>query len=478
MEVVRCRPLRQPIMLAKLPAEVLWMIISPLRSRDISACTRTCLQLRWILTPFLYRHVGMRWDNNGKGRCPASHRLLVALLEKPHLGALVQNLRFECWISENELSSPFRWKWKTSRPLQRVNIRALAEGLFSTIMTHDIRLLLSTYLTFSKNMTNLSLDVMLTDTKSFRELCKDIQFHLEHQTPDYPLRTLRSFTCLLTRSRKGPHGSIIRLSPRCKDDLHQISTMFYLPRIEIIHTVLLNSVRFCWPIPRSPLATKLTVLRLIPTDMTPTDLAMVLSTTPNLQELCYCFADTCFYGRPQFLRYDIDQLCRALSHLKHSLRILCLVVHDLRWRCPIRWKGSFKGTLGSLANHRKLESLTIPFILLFGWEAPPPQTTLQKLPQSLRELHLRDDCAELSHYRWGPRLCLERIDDFLGHHRPNSLEMVSLTVNKRPRPKRYEWTRATKSLFVQLCMRHSLRTACNTESNIIASLWCEWAKDE
>lgn len=153
----------------------------------------------------------------------------------------------------------------------------------------------------------------------------------------------------------------------------------------------------------------------------------LLSVTPNLQSLVYHYLiviDSNMSEDAYF--YNLATLSRALKQVQKTFKHLALGVEfpsDSIWPADMPPPLFFgvRNDLGSLQQFEKMESLTIPFNILFGHSHKPKsvKTTLEKLPQSIRRLHLKDDCADLGDYQWRARQCLDRLRNFLKRSEKN-----------------------------------------------------------
>ena len=169
--------------------------------------------------------------------------------------------------------------------------------------------------------------------------------------------------------------------------------------------------------------------------------------TPRLRNLSYhyaCEVDSDELSTLTHSEYfDCRKLDSSLAHVRDTLETLKLAIdfYSLKYEVALRGFRGMKDIVRSLQNFRKLKSLDVPFVMLFGWEADPEIALQELLPPGLERLCCTD-C--LLGYRLLPFVenYLERVD-------PHIFKSLSLEL----RPKKTRRCESERERFRTMCRR-------------------------
>jgi hypothetical protein len=177
------------------------------------------------------------------------------------------------------------------------------------------------------------------------------------------------------------------------------SWLFYLPAIKEISLRRIGQDSLKWPLERAPKLSSLTSLSITDSRVNVDNLGLMLTATPNLQDLTYTLrVYDCEHMREHV---DSDKLGSAIAMVKSTLRNLVLW-YEVR-ECDVpggRWGGAraFRGSIGSFATFEKLENLFITYTMLVGDSLGDVRPLPDLLPPNIRNFMLHDNALEFTIY--------------------------------------------------------------------------------
>ncbi|MCJ1252481.1 hypothetical protein MMC24_000287 [Lignoscripta atroalba] len=409
------------------PNEITSTIFSHTPSEGLLAFSYTCRSLRRLAQPVLYREIRWTWDRVSEHN-PRIHLLLRSLLENPELASYIEHIDFQgskprsIWLQHNHPDLPDT----DMRLLESlVDIAQFPSALEWRHMLEygQLDAFLALLLSQTFNLKSLELGF------EFQYESKYIGIMLKHALfPSGATFNISNFKRLkrVAFCTKEIVGGRHNLSapeypyplPRCPPDFDQITPFFYLPSIRSITLWIQNPSRLTWPSER-PWAMALTTLIVHHSEAYVETLEQLLSGTPNLKVLEYRYHG-CTQGYfhneiPTFL--ECEKLSQALDHVKGTIqRIIISIDFYATVGDELEWGGrhwGIKGTLNSMMQFEKLESLTVPMVMLLGWSPSSMVKLADCLPQSMRELYITDDLVFFDRWQWTEQDYLDRFHEYL-----------------------------------------------------------------
>ena len=399
-----------------LPIELFQMILDYLRTKDLSAISRTSKHHRALVEPVLYRKIhwepALSWPDE---RAPPVHLLLRSILIRPELASYIDEFKFCLRAPSFQFCKyPCLWShWKKPSPTstEMTRVRSLirsfqfaSEGVWlSRLKLGEVDVFIALIISQSTRLRRILLDDPLDDSNP----C------LLGEVLDKALSM--NFLCALehveySNNFNDPHidHQLIKSNYRAIHPLFSFPSLKRL-RMSIPHedTRWLNA-----DIP----TTGLKSLILHNSQVSVQTLGILLKATPSLTFLRY---DTWINidkvphsPKEPWEYFDCHQLDRVLAPLQSTLKELRISLNffsdGLIYIDPM---AKFRGTTGkleTLGNFGQLTNLRMPTTLLSGWveaaedwsmenddyygieELPPHMARL--LPPCLVDLVLSDDC--------------------------------------------------------------------------------------
>lgn len=468
-----------------LPPKLVILIVEEpsLESYSISVISRLCRRLRILVLPYLYRTIS--WSAFHKNVNSLScgrpiHLLLRSILESPHLGAFVWFFEIgptvEALItgpSPNSLWEPGEEKFKS-------NIKKMVRELvYRSFLPQPARWIAA----LEVGNVNAFLALLATRFPSLQSLDLGVDYLIDGGFLGLIFRHLwlQRFASVhsfgfsnLHQLRIGFLGSIRagKLPSRYRG--YQTLSSFYLPCIKTLNTVIFCDRYFFWPMQQPPYAFRLTSLDLTCFWSDGAILKHILAVMPNLQSLKYNhWHDLSYTPGGSYSEYlDRRELDLALGQLRRTLKHLTLVIKGY-WPKTCKQETPPYNPQTDLANgyfclqtFSQLDSLSLPFVMMFGYSPLGKLSRPVGLPEFIRRLTISYDMVEVvasrgRSHKWTARVCLKRLGECLSDwmRQAPSLEMLELAFgdevgrndDDEDEDGQYYWTRGEEDEFKALC---------------------------
>ncbi|GAB1192899.1 hypothetical protein APSETT444_002098 [Aspergillus pseudonomiae] len=373
-----------------IPPELLHMIFAPLSPSDLYTVSLMRRSWRSIAEPLLYAHVEWTWT---KSHNPPIAQFLRSIVRRPELASLVHTviLNGDCFersyydykkqspklpVSEDVLDELVQCIERIHIPYGEKWIQELRAGTmdaFSTLLLSQLPNIKSLYLGLNFARESRILGMMLRSA-----LCE------ECQESDLP-----SFT----------HLQDVYTDYRNTADA---LSLFYLPSVEHIWTVVDNPATFMWPGVYPPNPSRLVSLDL--TMLREGHLGQVLSATPRLRKLRWDW-----HYRPDLKdRFvtdiiDLDQIAADLSHVQETLTDLTITAgSDVSLADPELPTLNFRGSFKAFSGLHMLENLEVPISFFLGFSSKEPNVVGlgEALPKNIQWLTVTDDLCFQCEWEW------------------------------------------------------------------------------
>lgn len=228
--------------------------------------------------------------------------------------------------------------------------------------------------------------------------------------------------------------------------------LLYLPVIETVKAVVLETpANLEWPA-GLPCASTLTALHLCRSQVTEETLSQLLSATPNLKIFEYDFLCDMDYTTPCRDYLDCTALRRSLQLIKTSLETLIISVEFLPGiNAPDESPARVQGNLGCLNNLSKLRSLTVPMVVLLGWDPDTEMRLASNLPSELRYFCCGGNFRRWDTWAWPDDAIIGQFQEYIDAD--TSLELEDLRLRARG------MSRGMSSLWTEKVTR-SVKASC------------------
>lgn len=491
-----------------LPPQLIILIVEEpsLESYDIYAISSLCRRLRMLVLPYLYRTIS--WSSFPKKVNSSScgrpiHLLLRSVLESPRLGAFVWFFELgptaEALITGPSPNS----LWEPGEEIFKSNIKKMIwEFVHTSSLPQPARWIAA----LEAGNVNAFLALLATRFPSLQRLDLGVDYLIDGGFLGLIFRHLwlQRFASVhsfgfsnLHQLRIGFLGSIRARKLPSRYRGYQTLSSFYLPCIKSLDTVIFSDRYFFWPMQQPPpYAFGLTSLDLTCYWSDGAILKHILAVTPNLQSLKYNhWLDLSYTPGGSYSEYlDRHELGLALGQIRRTLKHLTIMIkgywppetYKYKQETPLYnpqmdlAKGYF-----CLQKFSQLDSLSLPFVIMFGYSPLPPLEMSRRPPVGLPELTRRltisysyDSDMEVvvsasrgrrSYDEWTARACLKTLGECLSEwmrQAPN-LEMLELALGKvghnddhendededdhENEGRQYHWTRGEEAEFKALC---------------------------
>ncbi|KAI9885078.1 MAG: hypothetical protein M1823_003133 [Watsoniomyces obsoletus] len=423
-------------LLTHLPDDLLWMIVDLFEETgDVSNLSYVCKTLRRVAERSLYRKMiwmdlfigGARMNPGGK---PRLHLLLRSMLARKELAHYVKELGLVGDMPKSVKTTP-------NTPLTADVIDPAIELVRTAALPYEERWIEG----LRQGNLLVYLALLLSQLSSLQTLTLDATFQYDSRFIGmiFQRMLVSSDSSAAAPMSKGDQLRQVwflnafrpfnALALRRTINLHQNLALLYLPSIETIKVRMSEPEKFTWPGGRArPSASTLTDLCVDASQLPPADLGEILQATPNLKKLTY---EVYAYPDPDrpFNYFDCEELGRALESVRLTLEDLNVSIDfDVSSAMEVDEAGGswerggtwgIKGSLGNtLRSFTKLQTLSIPLVVLLGWVAASSKTTslADVLPrQPLRRLALTADLRGWRRYEWTNGICQSLIVDYLLH---------------------------------------------------------------
>ncbi|KAB8336670.1 hypothetical protein FH972_020981 [Carpinus fangiana] len=158
-------------------------------------------------------------------------------------------------------------------------------------------------------------------------------------------------------------------------------------------------------------------------------LRSILARTPKLESFEYHFTcnfevmqpeTKCFYS--SVLASSLEPTAQTLRHLHISCQFLEFTGSHMLWNDD--W--GYRGQLTSLKEFSRLQSLTIPLVVLLGWKPSESLPVNEKLPPGLVNLTIRTDGSHWDDFTWASSDAEHYISGYLKDGCSKNLSILEL----------------------------------------------------
>ncbi|KAF2092048.1 hypothetical protein K490DRAFT_53203 [Saccharata proteae CBS 121410] len=473
--------------LSALPTELLEEITGYLDSKQLYAMALSCTRLNAVCHRSLYRTIDFVWDKEDPASALSPRRFLCAILRRPELALLVENISFRALNWSKIAHLPNRgYAEPEDRATLPNNDVCLVHTLIEDLQLPDAGRWKEE---FAKGSAVVPIALILSQISNVKSLTIDAEFqwdkwrHLDDYKPHLLgilLRhTVQAPSCV--NINRFPHLKEVKLSTNVEDSLtcqewpvdpEQIWPFFYAPCLETAEVKMdtreigiedgdfrtyENPIQ--WP-DHLPKATSLRTLRLLHGRFTERNLVSLLSPFTNLKNLEYsyeCEGDT---GREPPNRYGFNG-----ELIKQALRPCASSLEHLRITTSKGGFGEWSGIedlsvewiyrpIGSLKDFPVLKTLDICLVFLLGQLPKKAQDLSDVLPSSLEELRINDDLQRhltTENYRWQDGATAKLFRRFLAGWRETTPHLRKIDVFLGHSEE--TWLEDKRAAFVAMCER-------------------------
>ncbi|GAB1196227.1 hypothetical protein APSETT444_005495 [Aspergillus pseudonomiae] len=390
----------------QLPTDCLISILDQLSTKDSLAVSKTCKDIRASATPFAYREVTLDWTNRPLRRVL---QLLRLIFNSPDIASYIQHVSLVSSEPETWEETQPDMDWKTeSRDFSDVtdqSIDIVRRAGFSDLDDWQLPLNNGNIYCYTA--------ILLSQLPNLKSLRLDYSFVWQDGYPGLMLKqALFSPNGVLSTFQHlevvdyGGNVPIAEHEDESRDGYpaynpDQFTAWFYLPSLRQLSIWLRDINQLREKAPTLNL-TNLETLILARTTISESDIAFLLSQTPNLRTLHLGLAYA--WGRELVLQ-DADTLAQALKQVATTLQHLSLGVEYYPSTLGDRyWDGAddhFHDALGDMLSwFPNLATAEVPLCVLMGWYLQDAPQLGPQLPKSLRRLCLREDLRSFYDFEW------------------------------------------------------------------------------
>ncbi|CAI6330286.1 unnamed protein product [Periconia digitata] len=392
--------------LADLPVEIVEFILSYLEQSALYALSRTSKGLYNLTTPFLYNHVDLLIPPGGY--IPRIDRLLITVLDQPHLGELVKTLRVGISPKEGTVAGQYFLPGdsesrqivhdKIQSHIQNEPLVSYGEDFHEALIYGEYGAYAALLLLVLPSLKRLDISDHQNETLRLQNLVERVRSGVDDSPLVERIRSIQEFSYNCdTKSGHRHRGKVEAFKVWLMWKMQGVRTLEFSIPCDAGRILLSRVTRIRTPTPRlDPISITKLVIRYSGPVLS--HLQELLPTTPHLRSLvCELWHDASMYNdglRESWLQLDLWNAC--LTNVRETLETLVLSVEFCDSEQPF-FKQPTELHMSSSLDLRafdKLSTLEVPIPFISGDAGFSIMTPLEpRLPMSLRHLSLRTDMS-------------------------------------------------------------------------------------
>ncbi|KAK4078066.1 hypothetical protein Purlil1_12087 [Purpureocillium lilacinum] len=436
-----------------LPGEVLHPIFDFLTPQQLYSLCLVCKRFRGVAEPHLYFKIQMMWDSSST---PPIAALLRSILYRPHLASHVRTLVLNG--NEDFYRDDFGGRLPPKMKVDDSQMELFEKAVQTSHTPINKELWIC-------EMRAGTMDAFVTMLLSLLSSLRSLHIYRNFAKESRILGMfLRSCLCAVTtkpaieayRFQQLREVSFVTACDEARNSVvhntADVLPLFYLPALQHLSVSISNPVTFSWPTKEPDLS------RLISLDLTSireAHLSHILKQTKALQSLRWEWLyDDNIPDQFNTTTIDLDQLCSALSHVRHTLTELNIgaraVAEDggaALYLPPLNLQGSLK----AIRDFDRLRVFQAPYALLLGFSPDDARQLEDALPRCVRHVTISVDLETYEGDEWAVDEIIAAIRAWLENYPQSTPDLTGLTLSLRKTRWGQSWRRDKVSEVEATC---------------------------